>query len=76
MHEQIQKQMQEALKARDTIRLSVLRGMLSAFTNELVATKRMPSEKLSDNEVVEVVKRLAKQSKLIIFNRCKSEAER
>ncbi len=55
--------MQEALKARDELRLSVLRGMLSAFTNELVATKRTPQEKLSDDEVISVIKKLAKQRK-------------
>lgn len=63
MHDKIQQQMQDALKARDELRLSVLRGMISAFTNELVATKRTPQEKLADDEVIAVITRLAKQRK-------------
>jgi len=63
LHEQIQKEMQETMKLRDELKLSVLRGMLSSFTNELVATKRKPSEKLSDEEVIAVIRRLAKQRK-------------
>jgi len=62
--------MQEAMKAKDELKLSVLRGMLSSFTNELVATKRTPKDKLGDDEVVAVIKRLAKQRKesILQFN--------
>ncbi|PIP87369.1 glutamyl-tRNA amidotransferase [Candidatus Campbellbacteria bacterium CG22_combo_CG10-13_8_21_14_all_36_13] len=63
LHEQIQKEVQEAMKAREELKLSVLRGMLSSFTNELVATKRKPTEKLTDDEVIGVIRRLAKQRK-------------
>jgi len=61
LHDQIQKQMIEALKAKEEVRLSVLRGLLTAFTNELVATKRKPNEKLKDEEVLKVIKRAVKQ---------------
>lgn len=54
-------QMQQALKARDAIRLSVLRGLLSEFTNDLVAQKRKPDGQLSDEEVLVVIGRAAKQ---------------
>ena len=37
--------------------------MLTAFTNELVATSRKPQEMLTDEEVVAVIRRLAKQRK-------------
>ena len=63
LHEQIQKEVQEAMKAREELKLSVLRGMLSSFTNELVATKRKPTEKLTDDEVIGVIRGLAKQRK-------------
>jgi len=63
LHEQIQKEMQSAMKAREELKLSVIRGMLSSFTNELVATKRKPTEKLTDEEVIAVIRRLAKQRK-------------
>ena len=61
MHRQIQKQIQEAMKAKDTVRLSTLRGLLSAFINELVAEGRKPSEILSDDEALAVTKRAVKQ---------------
>ena len=51
----------EALKAKDEVRLMVLRGLLTAFTNELVSQKKKPDEKLSDDEVLKVIKRSVKQ---------------
>jgi uncharacterized protein YqeY len=41
----------------------VIRGIKTAFTNELVATKRMPTDKLTDEEALDVIHRLAKQRK-------------
>jgi len=61
LHKQIHKEMITALKAKEKVRLSVLRGLLTAFTNELVATKRKPDEKLKDDEVLKVIKRAVKQ---------------
>ena len=55
--------MKEAMKARDTVRLDVLRGLLSSFTNEAVAKKRKPDEELSDEEVLVVIGRAVKQRK-------------
>lgn len=52
-----------AMKAKDETRLSVMRGISSAFTNELVATKRKPDEKLTDEEAIAVITRLSKQRK-------------
>lgn len=63
MHEQIQTQIKDAMKAKDAVRLEVLRGMLSAFTNELVAKGKKPQDILSDEEVMTVIMRLAKQRK-------------
>lgn len=53
--------MMAAMKARDALRLETLRGALSAFTNELVAKNRKPTDELADPEAVTVLKRLAKQ---------------
>lgn len=53
--------MMASMKARDTLKLSVLRGMISAFTNELVAKGKKPSDALTDNEAIAVLKRLHKQ---------------
>jgi uncharacterized protein YqeY len=41
----------------------VMRGLSSAFTNELVATKRTPQEALPDEDALAVITRLAKQRK-------------
>jgi uncharacterized protein YqeY len=59
----IKGQMKDAMKAKDQVRLTVLRGALSAFTNELVAKKMMPTDELPDEDVLGVIKRLSKQRK-------------
>lgn len=61
--QQIREDMKAAMKARDDLKLQTLRGALAAFTNELVAKGRKPTEELSDAEAVTVLKRLAKQRK-------------
>ena len=63
LHEDIKGELKEAMKAKEATRLSVVRGMLTAFTNELVATNRTPQDILKDDEVLDVIKRLAKQRK-------------
>ena len=52
-----------AMKARDELKLSVLRGLLTLCTQELTATKRTPQDVLSDDEVLALVKRSVKQRK-------------
>ena len=63
LHEQLKADMKGALKAREEMRLTTLRGILSAFTNELVALKRKPDEILEDDAVLTVIKRAVKQRK-------------
>ncbi|HEY4515845.1 MAG TPA: GatB/YqeY domain-containing protein [Candidatus Paceibacterota bacterium] len=63
MQEKIQEQIKDAMRARDTLRLTTLRGVLAAFTNESVALKRTPQDKLSDDEAIVVLRRLVKQRK-------------
>ena len=63
MHEKIQEQIKDAMRARDQVRLTTLRGVLSAFTNESVSLKRTPQDKLSDGEALAVIRRLVKQRK-------------
>ena len=63
LHEQIKGSIKEAMLARDTVRLSTLRAMVSSFMNELVAKNRKPNEMLTDEEVIVVITRLAKQRK-------------
>lgn len=63
MHEKITEQIKEALRAKDEVRLTTLRGVLAAFTNESVALKRKPQDKLTDAEATTVIRRLVKQRK-------------
>ena len=63
IHQNLKSQMIEAMKAKESVRLSVIRGLLSSFTNEAVAKKRKPDEELSDEEVLSVISRAVKQRK-------------
>ncbi len=61
--QQIRSEIPAAMKARDSVKLDTLRGAVTAFTNELVAKGRKPTEELTDAEAVAVLKRLSKQRK-------------
>ena len=63
LHTKIKEEVKQAMRAREELRLSVLRGMLAAFTNELISKRIKPTEELSDEDAIVVVKRLAKQRK-------------
>jgi len=63
LQQQIRESMKNAMKAKESIKLEVLRGILAACTNELIAQKRKTREKLSDDEIIVIVARLAKQRK-------------
>ena len=63
LHSDIKAQMIDAMKAKDSVKLLVIRGLLSSFTNEAVAKKRKPDEMLSDEEVLAVISRAVKQRK-------------
>ncbi len=59
----IKNQIKEAMLAREAVRLSVVRGLTAAFTNELVAKGRKPTEELSDDDALAVIRRAVKQRK-------------
>jgi uncharacterized protein len=63
LHTQIKNELMTAMKAKDAIKLRTVRSMLTAFTNELVATGKTPQDMLDDGGVLGVIKRLAKQRK-------------
>ncbi len=63
LHTDIKASLKEAMKAKDEVKLRTVRGMLTAFTNELVATGKTPQDELTDDGVLSVIKRLAKQRK-------------
>lgn len=51
------------MKAKDDVRLRTVRGIMTACTNELVATGKTPQDELDDAGTLNVIKRLAKQRK-------------
>ncbi|OHA81511.1 MAG: hypothetical protein A2675_03525 [Candidatus Yonathbacteria bacterium RIFCSPHIGHO2_01_FULL_51_10] len=63
IHQELRGQIKEAMRAKEVVKLSVLRGMLTAFTNELVAKGMKPQDELADDAALAVIKRLAKQRK-------------
>lgn len=63
LHEQIKNNIKTSMKDGDKVCLEVMRGLLTAFTNELVATNRTPQDILTDEEAVRVITRVSKQHK-------------
>jgi hypothetical protein len=55
--------MTAAMKAREKLKLDTLRGLMAAFTNELVSMKRLPHEELVDGDVLTVIRREVKKRK-------------
>jgi len=63
LHESLRESLKEAMKAKDAVRLRTVRSIITACTNELVATGKTPQDMLEDAGVLTVIKRLAKQRK-------------
>ena len=63
LQQQIKEEMRESMKAREETKTMVLKGLLSAFTNELVAQRKKPSEELPDADALNVIKKAVKQRK-------------
>jgi uncharacterized protein len=63
LHQTIKDQIKQAMISKDTVKLGVVRGLVSSFTNELVTLKRTPQDELSDEEVLNVIRRAVKQRK-------------
>ncbi len=63
LQEKIKSDMVQAMRDKDAVKVSVLRGLMANFTTELVNKKRKPDEVLSDEEVTTVIMRAIKQRK-------------
>jgi uncharacterized protein YqeY len=63
LQQTIKDEIKSAMLARDAIRLDVLRGISTAFMNELVKIGKKPQDELSDEEATAVIVRIAKQRK-------------
>ncbi len=55
--------MKDAMRAKDAVRLSVIRGILTAVTNELVAKGGKPTDELSEEDITAIIRRASKQRK-------------
>jgi uncharacterized protein len=62
-HQELKEALKAAMKNKETVKLSVVRGLLTAATNELVNKKRKPDDFLTDEELLAVISRAAKQRK-------------
>lgn len=63
IHETIKAGIPEAMKARDEVRLRTLRSLTTAMTNEAVAKKMKPTDFITDEDALAVLKRAANQRK-------------
>jgi uncharacterized protein YqeY len=63
MQEKIKAELKPAMMAKDSVRVGTIRLILAAFTNELVTQGHPPTDPLSDEDCLKVIKRLAKQRK-------------
>ncbi|MES2006850.1 MAG: GatB/YqeY domain-containing protein [Patescibacteria group bacterium] len=52
-----------AMKAKDAVKLSVMRALSAAITNDLVSKERGPDGQLTEDEVMTLISRSAKQHK-------------
>src|ERR1700744_6460551 len=62
LHQTIKEQINEALRAKDTIRLDTLRGLSALIQNEMMTGKPVDGF-LTDDRVLALIKRSAKQRK-------------
>lgn len=60
---ELKEQMKDAMRAKDTVRLNVIRGLISAMTNEAVTKGKGPDGVLTEDEVLTVITRASKQRK-------------
>lgn len=63
LQQKIKEEMVANMRAKNSQKVTTLRGLMSAFTNELVALKRKPQDVLSDEEALKVVQKQIKQRK-------------
>lgn len=63
LYDQIKNELKNAMRAKDAVKLTTLRGLLAAFTNELVAQKKKPDEPVDDDMALTVIRRGVKQRK-------------
>lgn len=61
MQEKINELIKDAMRAKDEISLSVYRGLKTAIMNALVSDGKTPQDKMTDEEVMEVIRKEIKK---------------
>lgn len=62
-HQELKASLPEVMKSKDAVKLRTLRSIITACTNESVATGGTPQDLLDGDATMAVIKRLAKQRK-------------
>jgi len=57
----LREMMKDAMRAKDQVRLGVVRGLMTAVTNDLVARGKKPTDELPEEGFMALVRRAAKQ---------------
>jgi uncharacterized protein len=57
----LKEELKNAMRARDATKLAVIRGLMTAVTNDLVSKERGPDGALTDEELLTIIMRAAKQ---------------
>ena len=73
IHINLKESLKDAMRAKDTVLLNVIRGLLTAFVNELVVTGSTPQDVLGDDEAIRVIRRVIKQREDSILQYAKAE---
>ncbi len=63
LQQTIKENIKNAMRAKDQVTLTVLKGINAAIGNELIALKKHADQELSDSEVLALIKRAVKQRK-------------
>ncbi len=63
MQDTIKAQLKAAMMAKETTKVMTLRGVTAAFTNDLVARGITPTDPMTDEDCIRVIKKLIKQRK-------------
>lgn len=59
----IREKLKDAMRNKDQTALDTYRGLITAFTNELVAAGKTPQDEVSDDIALSVIKKTIKQRK-------------
>jgi uncharacterized protein YqeY len=59
----IREKLKDAMRSKDQVALNTYRGIISAFTNELVSAGKTPQDEVTDDIALSVIKKTIKQRK-------------